>query len=124
MVDGEEYVFGTPSRWLALVFSARDLSDNLDFGFAGDVPYIAEKCTGAFDALKRPGYIHVVSAEGFRSDTRLGMARHEFVNPLATAVTECERVDNVLDDLRRFPGLRLVAAEERARFNEEMDVPP
>lgn len=108
MLDNAEVVFATPSRWLALVFCAHSTSLDLDFGFMNNAPYLAEVRPGAFDLLKVPGYIHTVSAIGFRSDSRLGMRHHEFVCPNEVRVSECEYVPDIYTDLARFENLKLV----------------
>jgi hypothetical protein len=117
LLNNAEVVFATPSRWLALVFCAHTTSLDLDFGFANNTPYVAELRAGAFDLLKVPGYIHTVSAIEFRSDSRLGMRHHEFVNPNTVPVSECEYIPDVYTDLARFEHLKLIPYAAAAPSN-------
>ena len=128
VVDDEPWVFGTPSRWLALVFSAQARSHTLDYGFIKGKPYIAEMYPGAFQALKKPGSLHLISADGFRSDPRLGLRRHEFIRQEETPVIERENVPNIYEDLQRqrqqLPEIRFVPDAEREAFYRDSGFPP
>lgn len=107
VIDGEKAVFATNKRWLALVFSAQARDRDLGFGYMDGHPFIDEVRPGGLDMLRAPGYIHYVSAAGFRDDERLGLRGREFIRKAPVEIAEIEQVPDVLSDLERFPEIRI-----------------
>lgn len=80
LLDDERVIYGT-NRLDIAVFMAAHVSDaHIEFGSVNGKLYALEKYEGAFEKLKKQGYVYVVSADTFVSDKRLGLKHHEFVS--------------------------------------------
>jgi hypothetical protein len=101
ILDGEEVVFATQTLWFALVCSVRSTSEELDFGFDDGVPYVREMKSGAFELLKRPSNVYIVSSDLFARDERVGCYDHEFVSRTEVPVLDCISIDSVFDELAK-----------------------
>lgn len=122
VIDGEKAVFATNERWLALVFIPKHTDADLSIGFAQGIPYIMEMYDGAFDKLRDSGYIYKVSSDGFRSDPRLGMRHHEFINDDAVDIIESEHIGDVLAELKKTD-VKFVSASDSEEFIKKYDIP-
>lgn len=123
IVNGEEVVFGTPTRWLALVFSAHVTSKDLGFGLVDGIPYIVEMYPGAVDLLKKPGYLHIIPANGFITDKRLGLPGYEFIIRRDVPVLEVEKVPNIYEELQqRFKEVNFIPAAKQKEFYAKNDI--
>jgi hypothetical protein len=80
LLDGDSVIYGTNRLDIAVFMAARVSDLHIEFGTVNKKLYALEKHEGAFDKLKKPGYIYVVSADSFVSDSRLGLQHHEFVS--------------------------------------------
>ena len=80
LLNEESVIYGT-NRLDIAVFMAAHVSDaHIEFGSVNGRLYALEKYEGAFEKLKKQGYVYVVSANTFFSDDRLGLKHHEFVS--------------------------------------------
>jgi hypothetical protein len=122
IVNNLPCVFGTNTPWLALIFSAGPSVKGLDYGFINGQGYVVEMVDGAFEQLNRGGYVHMLAAEGFRSDLRLGMPNHEFIKEGSAPVLGQVLIANIMRSLRKQPKLLIVPANDRERFLRETGI--
>lgn len=110
VINYEEAVFATNERVLALAFIPK-LGPELGIGsFSstsdGVVTYscilLVENSPGVFAKMAVEGFIHTVSSDGFESDPRLGMKRHEFINKKVVDVVNIEYVPNVWEEINKY----------------------
>jgi hypothetical protein len=100
-LGGEEVVFGTPDRGLAVSNIPKWTDDDFEQGRINDEPWeMREKYPGAFQKLfgKARGTLYTLPSEGFRSDPRL--MRSEFVNSRPVKPIGREKIRDVLKELR------------------------
>ncbi len=100
IINNEMVVFATNKRWLALCFITKFKDSDIKIGYVNDVPFIEELKEGAFEIFKTSGYIHTVSANGFKIDKRLGMKSVEFITTSNVKVLNYEKIDNVYNALK------------------------
>lgn len=95
LVDGESIVYATDVYDMAVLFSAQ-LSDlHVDCGTVNGKFYVLEKYRGVFKKLERPGYVHFVSNESFKTDSRLGISNREFISNKIINVQKVTYVANI-----------------------------
>lgn len=80
VLEGEEAVFATDSKDLAVIFIPHWTDCDMDLGYYRGILYCSEQYPDAFEKLKGiKGYIYTVDKNHFTSDPRLGMKKHEFI---------------------------------------------
>jgi hypothetical protein len=100
VIDGEEAVFATNEKFLAVLFISKFNDNQIDLGSFSNKIVITEQYPGAFDeCLNASGYLYYVSPNGFHSDQRLGMKNHEFINENKVKILKTEYIDNVYEYL-------------------------
>jgi hypothetical protein len=100
VINGENAVFATNRRWLALCFIAKFEDSDIELGYINGIPYIEELKENAFESLKVPGYIYTVPSNNFISDDRLGIQNMEFISTVETNIVETEEIDDVYKELK------------------------
>ena len=100
VINGENAVFATNRRWLALCFIAKFEDSDIELGYINGIPYIEELKENAFELLKVHGYIYTVSSIGFVSDDRLGIKNMEFIRKIKTNIVETEEIVDVYEALK------------------------
>jgi hypothetical protein len=82
VLDGEHAVFAAPHEFVSLVFAATWSDDDFEFGFHGDNWYLKEQYPNAFTNIfaGRAGYVYTLRADGFETDSRLGLSHNELIN--------------------------------------------
>lgn len=95
LLDDESVVYATDVYDMAVLFSAQLSNLHIDCGTVNGKFYVLEKFGGVFEKLKRPGYIHFVSNESFKTDNRLGMSNHEFISNKIINVQKVTYVANI-----------------------------
>ena len=103
VIDGDEAVFATNTRWLAIYFIASPRDTDIEVGFIHNDPYIMEQWPGAFDKVLRNkrGYLYSVKKDQFHSDPRLGMKRHEFISDDKVKIEKTEVIDDVYEEIEK-----------------------
>jgi hypothetical protein len=124
VIDGECAVFATNALWLAWLFAINHISDDFDFGYADNQPYIAELREDAFFSLMdKRAFIYIVEARGFAQDRRLGMYEHEFINTAEVPVAGKFHLDRVYSEQLEKWNVKKILHAERAQFYKENDIP-
>lgn len=102
VLEGEDAVFATDSKALAVIFIPKWNDCDIDLGYHNNILYCLEQYPDAFNLFKNiSGYVHVVSSKQFMSDDRLGMKHHEFISKKKVPVISVEKIDNVYEYLIR-----------------------
>ncbi len=119
LLNNERVVYGTPNRWLALIFVSRFNDDSLQHGFYDEVYTLKEMKPGVFDAMKNErGYIYKISSENFKNDSRLGLQGSEFISDKHKKIVELEKIDSVYSELKRYSEIKWVSYNERVESVE------
>lgn len=118
VIDNEEAVFATPSKVLAAVFAPKWSDADMSMGFYKDKMYILEQYPEAFDLLKAKNshgigaYLYHVDSDGFESDHRLGMRKHEFINRNKVEIIKAEIIDDVYEYLKKSGEIAMITHEQ------------
>ena len=123
VINGEKAVFATNTKWMAIAFASGLKHTQIDLGIASGTPYLMEMCPNAFDLLKIPGYLYMVSSKGFYGDRRLGMKGAEFINKHRVKVLSAEHLPSLYDALIKDGVVCFVPAAQRAEFFREHQIP-
>ena len=109
MLSNTPVVFASPSKTVAVVFSAKWSGRQFEFGSINQAIYLREKEKGAFERVfaGKRGYVHGVDHRYFKKDARLGMVHHEFISERTERVHRVETIEDV--------GAWLLAHPERIR---------
>lgn len=104
LANGEEVVFATPKREVALAFLAPWKDSDLDLGSVNSGPLrIKEEYPGALEKVfkGKKGYIHHVSDKNYQKIP--GLWGPELVSCEDTPVLKVEFISDILDELERSP---------------------
>lgn len=102
VIEGEEAVFATDSKDLAVVFIPKWNDCDLDLGYHHNILYVAEQYPGVFEKLKgTSGYLYSVDSKQFKNDHRLGMQMHEFISKDPVNILKTEKIQDVYQYLEK-----------------------
>jgi hypothetical protein len=120
VLEGDEAVFATNTKWLALIFIAHTTDSDIEIGFIDNIPYIMEQYPEAFNKfLNTGGYIYYVDPELFKSDTRLGMQQHEFISDNKVPIIKKEEIENIYKALKETE-VNFISYEEKENCLHEL----
>lgn len=101
VLGGDEAVFASNSREVAVAFTCRWTDDDIEFGVHDDdVLYLKERKPNAFDVFKQSGYLYHVSSITFESDHRLGLQGYEFISHSPVRILKRIHIEDVLSELQ------------------------
>jgi hypothetical protein len=118
VIDGEEAVFATNSRAMAVVFLPKWDDTDFQLGVHHNKIYMIENYPNAFDILKArnergvAGYLYTVSSDGFQSDPRLGMKSHEFIKKDEVEILRTEVIEDAYEFLQNSPDISMVTFDQ------------
>lgn len=121
IVDNEEVVFATNTKWLSIVFIAKATDADIEIGFINNKPYILEQYPGAFDKflVGKHGYIYHVDPKGFEKDKRLGMYNHEFISHDKTNILSTEEINDIYEALKKTE-VNIIDFDTKAKLIESV----
>lgn len=108
VLNGDEAVFATQSKILAIIFAPEWNDADLGLGVHGGKLYIVEHYPDALDLLRAKNkrgygaYLYTVSSKGFTSDPRLGMKNHEFINKKSVEILDTVIINDVLEYIQNL----------------------
>lgn len=113
VIEGEEAVFATNKRWLALFFILDTTDFDFQVGYYGE-PHIIEQYPGAIEEKmkNRSGYIYSVDPKLFHDDPRLGMQQHEFISDGPVSILKTKKIDDVYEELLKTE-VNIITFEEK-----------
>lgn len=105
IINGESGAFATTDIRFALAM-IHGSGKELDVGYVTDSNtsreqmYIREVVPGALEILSAPGSVYLLEDSGFQEDERLSHV--ELISPNETKVISEDRIENILDELRKY----------------------
>ena len=118
VIDGEEAVFATQSKTLSIIFIPKWTDCDFQLGVHHNMIYAVENYPNAFDLLKTKnahgvsGYIYTVDSDGFKSDERLGMKAHEFINKNPVDIVRTEIIEDAYEYLMNSTDISMVTFDQ------------
>jgi hypothetical protein len=124
VIDNENAVFATNTKWLAIFFIANDASDSdIECGFINNIPYLIEQYPGAYNKFLKgkSGYLHYVDYEYFNKDDRLGMPNHEFISKTEVPILKVNKIDDIYVELQKEPVIMLSWDDKENMIANELE---
>lgn len=106
-------VYGTPYKKWAVLFSVDWNDDDFEVGFQNGLAYIQEMYCGAFERLKKGGFVCTLLDGKFENHPRLGLQGVEFISRTECRVDSCEFISSVWEWLVANEGFNLIYADPK-----------
>lgn len=102
LVNNEPVVFATNKLWLSIFFIAKASDSDISCGYISEYPCIVEQYPGALDKFLKgvSGFVYCVNASDFKTDSRLGMVRHEFISKKPVKILKKMRIPDIYKALK------------------------
>ena len=109
VLEGEKAVFAADSKDFAVAFIGDQHDSDIVFGRWSDQQNhkMIEQYPGAFDRLKKPGWIYYVDSADFSGDPRLGL-RVEFISKTEVSILGREFIPDAYEWLKKSTLIDLV----------------
>lgn len=108
VIEGDSAVFATNDLSTALMFIGTWSDADISYGTYNGVHHAVELHPGAFDLLKKPGYIYLLDPKYFKSDPRLGLQEKEFISCEEVPIVETVHIEDAFTEMQKLGVIKFV----------------